>query len=61
MKVCVISHDIQLKDPEKNRILLYNRIASYPTNDLYVLPEFFTTGFIPNPDEYAEDMFGETI
>ncbi|CAL6101244.1 Omega-amidase [Hexamita inflata] len=59
MKVCVISLDIQ-ENPEVNRNLIKQQILAYPGSDLYVLPEYMTTGF-PAPLEFAESMSGPTV
>ncbi|CAL6083381.1 Omega-amidase [Hexamita inflata] len=59
MKVCVISLDIQ-ENPEVNRNLIKQQILAYPGSDLYVLPEYMTTGF-PAPLEFAEQMSGPTV
>ncbi|CAL6096278.1 Omega-amidase [Hexamita inflata] len=59
MKVCVISLDIQ-ENPEVNRNLIEQQILAHPGSDLYVLPEYMTTGF-PAPLEFAESMSGPTV
>ena len=65
LKVAVVSHDIAWGDKEENIISvaeLLNRVDK--DTDIVVLPELFSTGFMPSLEqlhEMAEDMNGITI
>ncbi len=55
MRVTILQTDIQWKDAEANRRNAELMIAQCPGSDLYVLPEMWTTGFVTEPSDIAED------
>ncbi len=62
LKVTIIQANLIWKNAVENRKLFEAKIEaiSNPT-DVIILPEMFTTGFIMNPDGYAETINGETV
>lgn len=54
MKVTLMQTDIAWADPEANRKRLSVKFADLPETDLVVLPEMFSTGFMPDPSGKAE-------
>jgi predicted amidohydrolase len=62
LQAALIQTDIAWENPEKNRLLLAEKIAALPSNtDLIVLPEMFSTGFSMQPASVAEPMDGTTL
>ncbi len=62
LKVTLIQTILHWEDPEKNREMLSQKIASiHEATDLVVLPEMFTTGFTMNNKPVAESMKGKTV
>lgn len=54
MKIAVIQSDIVWGNPEQNIRNAENLIDHAGKADLYVLPEMFSTGFVMQPEQYAE-------
>lgn len=54
MKVTIIQSDIIWGQPELNRHHLQSLLEQSIGNDLYVFPEMFTTGFVTQPLNHAE-------
>ena len=54
MKIAVIQMDIVWGDPEQNIRNADYQIDHAGRADLYVLPEMFSTGFVMQPEKYAE-------
>ncbi|CAL6087378.1 Omega-amidase [Hexamita inflata] len=50
-----------LNEPGHNRLLIKSKILERPGFDLYVLPEYMTTGFVSDPTSCFETMEGATI
>ncbi len=65
MKICVIPFDISWADKEANILSTAHALSQVePDTDIVVLPELFTTAFIPNRgtvEELAEDNDGKTV
>lgn len=61
MKVAAIQKDIVWCNAEANRRAFGRAIEQVPDGDLYVLPEMFTTGFVMEPEEMAEEADGLTL
>ena len=65
MKICVIPFDITWADKEANILSVAHELSQVePDTDIVVLPELFTTAFIPNRgtvEELAEDNDGKTV
>lgn len=58
MKATLIQTDIVWADPEANRRKLDAMLSALPETDLVVLPEMFSTGFMPEPHGRAESDGG---
>ncbi|MBQ0102691.1 MAG: nitrilase family protein [Prevotellaceae bacterium] len=61
MKITLIQHDIEWANPEKTRQIVDEAISRNPGSDLYVMPEMFTTGFLPEPQGLAECANSESL
>jgi predicted amidohydrolase len=62
LTVTLIQTELAWEDPEANRRLLTQKIASISERtDLIVLPEMFTTGFSMQTEKLAENMNGPTV
>ena len=62
LKVTLIQSHLHWENPEANRAMFSEKIASIPEpTDLIVLPEMFTTGFTMNASPLAETMQGLTV
>lgn len=55
MKVTILQTDIEWLQPERNQAEASRLISETPGSDLYVLPEMWNTGFITEPQNWAED------
>jgi len=55
MRVTLIQMDIRWGSPEENRQQAELFISKAVPSDLYVLPEMWSTGFVMQPELYAED------
>lgn len=55
MKIALLQTDIRWGQPSINQQHAEQMIESCPQADLYVLPEMWSTGFIANDKELAED------
>ena len=58
MLATLMQTDIVWADPEANRMKLDAMLAGLPETDLVVLPEMFSTGFMPEPQGRAESDGG---
>lgn len=58
MKVTLMQTDIVWADPQANRSRLDAILSELPETDLVVLPEMFSTGFMPEPRGRAESDGG---
>lgn len=54
MKTTLMQTDVVWADPEANRRKLEAMLSGLPETDLVVLPEMFSTGFMPEPEGRAE-------
>ena len=62
LKVSIIQSKLVWENPEANRKLFSEKIASISEEtDLIILPEMFTTGFTMNASTLAETENGETL
>lgn len=65
MKICVIPFDIQWAAKDENLISVAHQLSQVePDTDIVVLPELFTTAFVPDRgtvEELAEDNEGKTV
>jgi len=62
LRVTLVQSGIEWHDPEANLARFGGLIGSLAeATDLVVLPEMFTTGFIMQARDYAEDMAGRTV
>ncbi|MAL59504.1 MAG: amidohydrolase [Flavobacteriaceae bacterium] len=62
LKVTIIQSHLHWENPEANRAMFSEKIASIPEpTDLILLPEMFTTGFTMNASPLAEAMQGPTL
>lgn len=61
LKVSIIQDAISWQDPAANRDRYQQHFSTLADTDLVVLPEFFSTGFYPDPTEKYETMDGETV
>ena len=61
MKTALIQFDIIWADPEGNIIRAEQAIDSCPGQDLYILPEMFSTGFCMEPERVAEGEDGKAL
>ncbi|QOC21637.1 amidohydrolase [Wenzhouxiangella sp. AB-CW3] len=59
--LALIQADLFWQDPESNRAHLARLMDRQPGCDLYVLPETFTTGFLGDIGQPAEDMDGPSV
>lgn len=60
MKITVVQQDIILNDVEANLKRMERLFKSAPKSDIYLFPEFCSTGFTLNPDLMAEKVNGTT-
>ena len=61
MKTALIQTDIIWADPEENVKRASQVIDSCPGQDLYILPEMFSTGFCMEPEKVAEGQEGKAL
>ncbi|KAF5029792.1 Omega-amidase YafV [anaerobic digester metagenome] len=62
LRIALLQTDIHWKSPEKNRAMFGDLFATHAGKaDVFVLPEMFTTGFVPDPASVAEEMNGATF
>lgn len=62
MRISLIQTDLFWEQPEKNRAMLDEKLASlYQQADLVLLPEMFTTGFTMQAETYGETMNGPSV
>ena len=61
MKTAIIQTDIIWADPEENVKRASQAIDSCPGQDLYILPEMFSTGFCMEPEKVAEGQDGKAL
>jgi predicted amidohydrolase len=62
LRIALLQPDIHWKDPEKNCAMFRELLSAHAGKaDVFVLPEMFTTGFVPDPASVAEDMNGATF
>lgn len=65
MKICVIPFDIQWAAKDENIISVAHQLSQVePDTDIVVLPELFTTAFVPDRgtvEDLAEDNEGKTV
>lgn len=61
MNITALQLDLKWNDAQHNRSMAEALICNSARTDLFILPEMFTTGFIPNPDETCESEDGETL
>ena len=70
MRICIVQKKIEWANPTLNRTEIEHFINDYLENqkekcseeiDLIVLPEMFSTGFCPNPQNLAEEKKGSSI
>mgnify|MGYP001822069141 CR=1 FL=1 len=62
MRTLLVQAQLGWKDPERNREHLEGLLGGVAEPfDLAVFPETFTTGFLGDSDEAAEDMSGDTV
>jgi predicted amidohydrolase len=54
MITTLMQTDVVWADPEANRRKLDAMLSALPETDLVVLPEMFSTGFMPDPAGRAE-------
>lgn len=55
MKVTLLQIDIKACSASDNRAVAEQLILSHPGSDLYVLPEMWTTGYVPDPTTLEPD------
>ena len=58
MKVSLIQSDLAWQDPAKNMDRLGKLLDDAGPSHLYVLPEMFSTGFMMEPEKFAEEAGG---
>ena len=61
MRIAIIQHDIVWTNPKENIRRIEHLIDRQPDADLYVLTEMFTTGFVTDMSDIAENDNGETL
>ena len=61
MRRAMIQHDIVWTNPKENIRRIEHLIDRQPDADLYVLTEMFTTGFVTDMSDIAENDNGETL
>jgi predicted amidohydrolase len=62
LRIALLQPDIHWKGPEKNRAMFDELLAAHAGKaDVFVLPEMFTTGFVPDPASVAEEFHGPTF
>lgn len=61
MKVTVLQPDEVSGSPKENISILERMMADMPATDLIVFPEMFTTGFITEPEGFAEEENGPSL
>ena len=61
MKVTILQQDIVWADPTENTRRAGKTIDRLGACDLIVLPEMFSTGFVTEPEDVAEDDNGKTL
>jgi predicted amidohydrolase len=54
VNISIIQHDIVWGNPAENRQRLQQQIEAQSGADLYVLAEMWSTGFVMDPEEFAE-------
>ena len=58
----IIQTDLHWEEPAQNRKMLEEKIRGIKEKtEVVILPEMFTTGFSMRPEQFAEEMEGETI
>lgn len=61
LTITLLQRDVIWIDPHKNVLRAEEAIRAAPRSDVYVLPEMFSTGFITQPDGFAETDGSETL
>ncbi len=61
LKISCIQSNLYWKDIEKNLAQFEEKIYPITETDIIVLPEMFTTGFIMEPENFAEKMDGRSV
>lgn len=61
LKLTLVQTEVKWGDVKSNLKNYQQLLQSENGSDVYVLPEMFTTGFIMNPDAYAEEMQGSSV
>ena len=61
MKITLIQHDIVWANPAETLKTVDEAISRNPGSDIYLMPEMFTTGFLPEPQGLAETADSESL
>lgn len=61
LRVSVVQCDLVWQDPVANCTRIGQQLDSIDQTDLVVLPEFFSTGFYPDPEAKYETMESSTV
>ncbi len=61
LKIAILQFDIVWEDISSNILKIDTLIKQQHGADIVVLPEMFSTGFLPNKNSLAETMGGDTI
>ena len=61
MRINLVQAELRWRDAEANREHLADLMAAAEPADLYVLPETFSTGFLGDQGQPAENMQGKTV
>lgn len=61
LRVTIVQSTLFWEDPEKNLLMLDEKISSITNADIILLPEMFSTGFSMRPELFAETMEGKAI
>ena len=62
LRIALLQPNIHWKNPEKNRAMFNELFTKYSGKvDAFVLPEMFTSGFVPDPASVAEEFHGPTF
>lgn len=61
MRLTILQHDITWANPSDNISHIDGLISQMPETDLIVLPEMFSTGFVTEPGNIAEDTGGLSL
>ncbi|HPS82807.1 MAG TPA: nitrilase-related carbon-nitrogen hydrolase [Bacteroidales bacterium] len=62
LRIALLQPDIHWKGPEKNRAMFDELLAAHAGKaDVFMLPEMFNTGFVPDPASVAEELHGPTF